>query len=389
MISTRILITFVIVFNMVVNLSAQSEIESEAGLFAGREYNIFKSPDVLLDRDTREPLPSDTIVYSDLFLDAEFDFDYAASLKENQSLELGTDVWYRKYVEFGKLDQKRVSGHAVYRYFLSEKFSIAAGYEIKWSDRIGTSVTGNLLMRSFKYFENSGIINMVHNMDETLEMSILAEFEYKNYYDERTADPLDHTNTDIVYELIHTPSGMHEFTFELSFIDRKYRFYHALNEEGRYGTTHPLRNFRYYKAEFDYNWEPLDHLRVNPAVEYTHRTDMYRDYYTYNRLGAGVRLRYYFDKYYFYIYADYKRQEYKKRPAFTTETNDPMLVYGFFDLNMTFRYSVSEKIDLFLKFESDNRGSNTNLEYFKTRRPYRNNVIMIGAEIELIDMERD
>jgi hypothetical protein len=59
------------------------------------------------------------------------------------------------------------------------------------------------------------------------------------------------------------------------------------------------------------------------------------------------------------------------------------------DFNITFRYSLTDKIDLFIDFESDNRSSNTNLEYFKTRRPYRNNAIWIGAEFELLDIEKE
>lgn len=383
------LLIFLTIIVPVGKLLAQTEIESEAGIFAGREHNIFKSPDVLLDRETRDPLPTDSIIYSDLFFDGEFDFDYFKMLKKNQSLNLGADIWYRKYVEFGELDQKRMSAQALYSYGFSEKFNIISGYELRWSDRVGTSVTGDLLMRSFKYLGHSGIINLRHIMHETLEMSLLAEIEYKNYYDERTRDPLDQTNIELTYEMNHQPSDVHEFELELAFNDRNYRFYHALNDEGKYFTTHPFRNFRYYDISFDYDWEPADGLRINPEIEYTRRIDMFQGYYSYKRLGGGLRLRYYFDKYYFYIYADYQRQEYDKRPAFTTETDDPMLVYGFMDFNITIRYSLTDKIDLFIDFESDNRSSNTNLEYFKTRRPYRNNAIWIGAEFELLDIEKE
>ena len=114
---------------------------------------------------------------------------------------------------------------------------------------------------------------------------------------------------------------------------------------------------------------------------------MYQDYYSYVSLGGSMLVRYFKDNFYVSLYGDYNRVEYDVRPAFTSQANDPMLLYGYYDLKFTFRYSLTDHWDVFIILESDNRSSNTDLEYFITRRPYKNHQAMIGLNFALPEMK--
>lgn len=365
---------------------AQSELEVDFSVYGGAEYNIFKSPPVLLDRTSMLPLPSDTIIFSDLFADAEYDIEFSR-VGDRSFFELGSDLWYRKYIEFTDLDQGRLDGNALYQFYFTDGFSIGTEYEFLWSNRIGTSVTGDLLMRSFKYFGHTGNFFVELQPNESLEMQLLGEYEYKDYYNEQTRDPLDHANLEINYSLDYEFNRDHDIKLEFSWTDRNYFQYRSRNADGDYDALNPLRNFRYYEGKFDYNWRPIFGLRINPGLEVTRRIDIYQDYYSYMGMGGSMRIRYFKDNFYISLYGDYNRVEYDVRPAFTSLTDDPSLVYGYYDLNLKLRYSLSEQWDIYLLLESDNRASNTDLEYFKTRRPYNKHQVMIGINYSLPDIK--
>lgn len=361
---------------------AQSALDVDFGVYGGAEYNIFKSPPVLLDRVNMIPLRTDSIIFTDLFADGEYDIEFSR-LGDRSLFEIGSDLWYRNYIEFTELNQGNLDGNALYQFYLSDGFSIGTEYEFKWSNRIGTSVTGDLLMRSFKYFGHTGNVFLELQPNESLEMQLLGEYEYKDYYDEQTRDPLDHANLEINYSLDYEFNSDHDIALELSWTERDYFKYRSLNADGDYDPLNPLRNFRYYEGQIDYNWRPVFGLRINPGLAVTRRIDLYQDYYSYMGLGGSMRIRYFKDNFYISLYGDYKRVAYDVRPAFTSLTDDPMLVYGYYDLNFTIRYSLSERWDIYLLLESDNRASNTDLEYFKTRRPYHNHQAMIGINYAL------
>ncbi|MDF1573024.1 MAG: hypothetical protein P1P82_15555 [Bacteroidales bacterium] len=367
-----------IILTITQNLQAQSELDLEISLFGGAEYNIYKSPDVLLNRTNMEPFPDDSIRFNDAFADGEYDIEFNRT-GERSEFEIGSNMWYRKYMRYEKLDQGKFTAFTAYRYFLSEAFSIGGEYELTWSDQIGTSVTGDLLMRSFKYYSHTGQFYLDLQPSEKLQMRLFGDYEFKDYYDEMTRDPLDHANLEVNYEMDFEINNENGIQIEAAVTDRDYIEYHSLNAAGDYDIAHPLRQFRYYEGKFDYNWTPAFGFRINPNINFTRRIDLFEGYYSYTGAGGSLKLRYFNDKIYISLYGAYERVAYDIRPAFTSMTDDPMLVYGYYDLNLTFRYNLTEHLELNLELELDNRLSNTDLEYFKTRRPYHNHLAKIGV----------
>lgn len=382
----KIVFTLIVIISLSGHLAAQSELEVEMGIFGGKEYNIFKSPGILLNRETMEPYPDDSILYSDYMVDVEYDINFSHRGKRSL-VELGSDLWYRKYITYTDLDQNRMDANAIYQYFITDRLSIGGEYEFLWSNRIGTSVTGDLLMRSFKYLGNSGKAFLGLWGSEKLYMELFGEYEYKNYYDERTRDPLDHGNLEINYTLEYYFNNDNDIELELSWTDRNYFLYHSLDLNGDYDPINPLRNFHYYDLQFDYNWSPVTGLRINPGIEITRRIDRFEDYYSYMAYGGSMFLRYFKKNFYVSLYGDYKRIGYDIREAFTSKTNDPALIYGYYDMKLKLRYSISPQWEIHIQLESDNRSSNTDLEYFKTRRSYNNYQAMLGLTYNLPDIK--
>jgi hypothetical protein len=313
--------------------------------------------------------------------------DFIKEKKERYTFRTGTDLWYRYYINYDELSQTRLNVYGDYTRFLGNKLQMGLLYNFRWSDRVGTSVTGDLLMRSFKYLGNEGTFYLDLLPSDATFMRLFTSYQYKIYYDESTLDPLDHGNLEVNYSFRYEKSREHGFILELSLLDRNYSQYHALDSSGHYDRTHPLRHFRYYAAGIDYDWKPVRGLRINPELGVRRRIDMFEGYYSYFSYGGGMRIRYMWNDLYVSLYGAYRRTEYDIRKAFTSETVDPMLVYGYLDLAFTMKYDIGKRWEIYLKLEQDNRDSNSNLDYFKTRRSYENYQAVLGINYSLPDMK--
>jgi hypothetical protein len=379
----------VILLGGLTHLNAQSELEARFELGGGGEYNIFKSPESLYSNVTGEYWGLDSLIISDFMADVAFDLEYSNEKKDKYLLNLGTDVWHRYYVNTEELSQTLARFSGDYTRILGRKVHLGLQYSLRWSDRVGTSATGDLLMRSFKYLGNEGMLYLDILPSRSLNMRMFSNYEYKMYYDERTLDPLDHANLELNYNVSINPVRAHEVSFELSVLDRQYRQYHALNADGKYDRSHPLRHFRYYKAAVDYDWKPVRGFRINPEINIKRRLDLFEDYYSYLSYGGGMRIRYMRKRFYISVYGDYHKTTYDVREAFTSQTDDPQLVYDYLDYSLLFKYDLSDQWELIISASSDNRDSNTDLDYFKTRRGYKNYEALIGISYSLPVMKRE
>lgn len=367
----------------IVPIQAQSELKTSFDLAWGGEYNIFKSPESLRSGLNGDYWEVDSLIISDMMFDAGYDVGFTRQVKDKYLLNLESDLWYRHYLNNNELSQTRLDVGADYTRLLSRKVHLGGLYNFRWSDRVGTSVTGDLLMRSFKYLGNEGMIYLDYLPTEKTYMRFFADYNYKIYYDERTLDPLDHGNLEFNYSLNFEPAREHEVQLELSVLDRRYSQYHALDSAGHYDRTHPFRHFRYYEIAFDYNWRPIRGFRINPELGVKRRVDLFQDYYSYLSYGGGLRIRYMWNRYYISLYGDYKLMKYDVRNAFTTSPDDPTLVYGYFDYSILFKYELSDRWELSLSASSDNRSSNSDLDYVRTRRAYKNYEALVGVSYSL------
>ena len=377
---TALMMVFVLFFCE--NTNAQSEFELEFNLQGGSEYNIFKSPDELIDKSSGNALPKDSLIFSDLYYDMGYDVEYKFRNKKNR-IRLGSDFWYRDYLDYTDLSQGRFSAFAIYQKKLSSKIWIGGQYKFRWSNRIGTSVTGDLLMRSFKYYANSGRLFLDYKASKKVEMSALIDYDYKTYYDEQFVDPLDHADLELEYDLNYEFIKDNELNIQLSWRDRNYFEYHSIDSAGKYIDTYPLRNFKYYAAKIDYNWTAVKRLRINPGIKVKRRVDAFQDYFSYWSYGADIRLRYYWSDFYLSLYASYNQMEYDIREAFSSLEQNPKLVYDYYDVKLLFRYDVNDQWRLYIESVLDTRDSNSDLESFKTRRPYQNFTSLIGVQYTL------
>jgi hypothetical protein len=363
--------------------AGQAELKTDFYLGGGGEYNIFKSPETLYSNVAEEYWDRDSLIISDFLIDAEYDIDFTKEKKDRYRLRTGSDLWYRHYLNNKQLSQSRLNAYGEFKIMPARVIHLGLYYNLRWSDRVGTSVTGDLLMRSFKYLGNEGMFYIDILPGENVTMRLLSNYEYKIYYDEGTLDPLDHRNLEVGYSFIAAPGKRSELELNVSALDRQYSYYHALDAGGSYDRSHPLRHFRYYSAELGFNWKPFRGFRINPKFEAKRRFDLYEDYYSYLSYGGGMRIRYMSKKFYISLYGDYNLVNYDIRPAFTSQPEDPMLVYTYFDYALTVKYELSDRWELSLALDSDNRDSNSDLDYFKTRRGYQNYEAILGIQYTL------
>jgi len=142
----------------ILQMQGQSELTTDFELAWGGEYNIFKSPEPLRSSLNGDYWGEDSLIISDMMVDVGYDIGFTRLKEGKYNLDLGSDLWYRHYLNHSELSQTGLNVVGDYTRFLSREIHLGGLYKFRWSDRVGTSVTGDLLMRSFKYLGNEGMI---------------------------------------------------------------------------------------------------------------------------------------------------------------------------------------------------------------------------------------
>jgi len=390
-----IIYAFVISFVMPGVALAQKKFKLEAYSHGGKEYNIFKSPERLFDRPTGQYADEDSLLVSDFFVDFGYDAKYSTKKKKKYYFEVGSDFWYRKYFEQTNNNQNILSFNTMYEKVLGKKVSLGVEYDFSWNNKIGTSVSGDELLRSFKYLGNRADLYVEYRPNKKLTTALLGAYQYKHYYEDTTDLPLDHVNMDANFLLEYELNKANAVVVDAEFTDRKYKYYPAANQKGNRVVEYnhagnlidgyPLRHFQYYKFALSYAYKPAKRLLLSPSFNYTIRDDLYEDYYSYTSYSPGFKVRYLGKKFYAMASAGYRQVKYEQRYAYTIIENTDLLTYDYLKYKVKLKYKVFNPVELFFNFSMDNRDANTELEHARTRRPYNNYEFLFGVNVEVFD----
>ncbi len=366
-----------------VNLFGQKKFSLEPYLYGGREFNIFKSPELLYDRGANQYI--DTLIISDNFIDIGFDSKFEIKKKKDYKLEVGTDLWSRHYFSYSNANQNRLGTNVLFEKILSKKAIVGAEYNFSWNDKIGTTISGEELMRSFKYLKNGGEVFFEYTPLKTIEFVTKISTEKKKYYKDVTTMPLDHKTLEGEFEVDYTINKQNSAQVNIDLKDRKYDQYYASDSLGGNSPNNGFRHLKYFSFGLDYNYKLNKRISINPYFDYSIRKDLFQDYYSYSGKSPGVRFRYNNKKFYAYVNTAYRNIKYAKRYAYTLIKNSNLLEYKYIKYYVKLKYKWSKKIEFYAEFSSQNRNSNTELEYVRTRRPYNNNQVLLGLNFKLID----
>lgn len=346
-------------------------------LAGGHENNIFKSTDRYFDRTLSEYLPKDSLIKSDQFYDANLDVDYLLDLKKSV-LDFSLDNWYRGYFSNNQLNQLKSRFKSAYIYNYSKTTLAGAEYQATYSDKIAVSTTGEELTRSFKYFENAGMVFFEHDFNRKNQLTIEYAIAHKKYVKEQLAYSL--TNTESELNLLYKRRiNKHKLYASLARANRKYAEYHATDQNGNISDQNPLRNFKYTDAGLKFRYYLSKNLTIIPELDYYIRKDKFEDYYSYKKIALGSTVKYSYKNLVAMAGIDYKHTKYDIKPA-PSATSTDQLKYKYFYTNLNVAYQFNKKTTAFIDFESTMRDSNTELEYYRTLRPYNWYEMLVGIK---------
>lgn len=363
----------------------KKKIEADAYIYGGREFNIFQSPAKLYDLDQDVYVDEDSLIISDNFVDVGYDFKFRAKKKKKYVFEFNNDFWHRSYFEHSSVNQSSFKSNLSYERVLSKKISFVGDYRLNWHNKIGTSVSGEELLRSFKYLGNLGQAGIVYKPIKEGTIEFGATYNYKHYYDDTTSTPLHHNNLAFDLELEYEFSKKHAVGFGFQTNNRHYKEYFAADSNGSISPENPLRQYKYFQFEAMYKFYPVRGFLIEPKFKLSNRKDMYQDYYSYDSYSIGIKARYMNKKFYAYFNGEYRQVNYVEREAYTQDIDDPSLTYDYFKFNARVKYKVVDFMEVFVNLQSDNRDSNTELEHARTRRPYNNYEIRGGLTFKILD----
>lgn len=386
---------FVILFLVSIKLVGQTKFNFDLFSYGGYEYNIFKSPELLYDLDFNDYLDTDSIIVSDYFMDLGYATMLKKKKKNSYNFDLGSDFLYRKYFNYPKADQKKLSLDSKFEKVFSDKFLIGIEYIFSWNDKLGTTITGEELNRSFKYFGNTGNIFMEFTPNKKVNFLLGSAYQLKSYYQTNTSMPLDHSNLDLYLDASYKPANSHKFNINLQYTIRKYQHYAASDSAGNlvvaYDNSGSLisgtdkRHFKYLVLGIDYDFKPLKGFMISPGFQYSQRSDLFQGYYNYSAISPDLKIRYKNKKWYVAASASFKSVNYENRYAYTYIPNSQSLEYNYIKYDIKVRYKLFKSFELFGNYSSNSRDSNTELEYLATRRPYNNYDILFGVNILIVD----
>ncbi len=396
MIKKFVFVICVVLISLFTNRTqGQSSFALVVFLNSGREHNIFKSPDVLYDLNNEIYIEKDSILSNSFFTEQGYDARYRLRKKNKFNFEVGNELWRRNYFDFYQANQTQWDGYLQFQKIIGKKLLIESKYTFAYKDKLGTSISGDELLRSYKYYSHTGEIEAILKLSDFFESTLMAGCEYNNYFADTTQMPLTHTNFDVLSKNEFNFNEKNSFEISIDFRERNYLYYMASDKQGNILTKstlennldqiNTLRQYRYFSLDLTYNFKPYKGMSIAPGFSVFKRGDLYQEYYSYKGFSSDLRIRYLQKKWYAYFFAKYRMVDYKKRYAFTYIELTELLKYQYLNLNFKLKYKFNKKLKLIGYFSNNFRYSNTELDYSVTRRSYYNYEFSIGLNYTILD----
>lgn len=367
------------------NVIAQTKYKTKLFTYGGYEYNIYNSPEILFDRDIDEYINKDALILSDYFIDLGYDTKFSKKKKGKYIFEIGSKLWNRRYFQYPNVNQTKLGVSSRYERFISRNMIVGMEYGFSWNDKLGTTISGDELLRSVKYIGNTpGIYFKVDNLNN-FDLKLGSTYQIKKYYDDNSNTPLDHSNLRMRFDIEYSINKKNKIRLTANFTDRKYKYYTASDSLGSIKSGYPLRHYQYYSIGVNYSLKMFENFSVSPGFNYTKRDDLYNGYYSYTYLSPKLKMKYSDKRLLVYLNAAYKKYNYDVRYAYTIVENSDLLIYNYLKYDFKIQYEILKKVDLFLNIISDNRDSNSELDYAVTRRSYSTYEVLFGVNISLFD----
>jgi hypothetical protein len=372
------IIVFVFASLLCLPAISQNKLKSKVYLYGGKEHNIFKAPKSLFDKSTDRYLSEENLMVSDFYQDLGYNIDYEIK-KKNHYLDVGSDLWYRNYIENRKNNQSRIGLNGEYQYRVSKEIQAGARYKLAHSNKIGTSVVGDDLIRSFIYIQNKPEVFITYNRSKKSSYGFSTSFDHKNYYKDTTSRSLNYYNLKFELAANYKLLKKHKLGIKAYFTDRHYSEYNASDAKGKVKDAYPMRHFQYWGTDLIYKHNFSKKISLSPFTSIIIREDLYESFFSYFSYKFGLRAKYKYKKLSILAEVSHKKFNYSVRNAPSYDEVDPALEYAYIAYRASLTYQISKSFDAYAAFSSDSRDSNTELEHWKTRRAYNRYEFMLGV----------
>lgn len=380
----------------VISAKGQKSFDLELFSYSGAEHNIFKAPDVLFNPVENVYFENDSFIANSIFIEGGYDTRYQWRKKDRYRIQVGSDFWHRRYASYSQANQTQWEAFLNAQKYFGEKLFIEPQYTFAYKDKLGTSISGDELLRSFKYRSHEGNVQAVYEVSKKFTTAPEFNITYNNYFADTTSKPLTYLQYDFNAQNEYSLSKKHALIATIGFRQRNYLEYPASDSLGitlpiavtpldSGVTSTVLRKYRYLDFELLYEWRPRKGIVVKPEFSLFRRDDLFQAYYSYKGFGSQVSTMVKNDKWYFYFYANYRYVQYLNRMAFTYLESRTPLKYQYVDFKVKARRELGEKLELFGSAVVDIRKSNTELDYSITRRSYRNFEFLFGLNYLIFD----
>lgn len=374
---------------------SQNSFDLELYSYGGRENNIFKAPEILFSPSDNVYLNKDDFIVNSFFGEIGYDARYRIRKKNKFSFETGSELWTRRYLDYSQANQLQWDGYVSFDKNLGKEITLESEYSFGYKDKLGTSISGDELLRSFKYRSHEGMLGIIMDFSK-LESNPQFSVNYNNYFADTTQMPLTHVNFDFDFKNEYKLNKKNSIHFDFDLRQRNYLNYPASDSlgitlkpqnqpEAMNNQASQLRKYRYSTIDIEFESKPAKGFMVAPGFSLFKRTDLYQGYYSYKGYSPELSLRYSSKKWYVYFNSDYRMVQYQKRLAFTYGDTAVPLKYQYVDFKLKAKYKWTKSLELYANFSMDNRRSNTELDYKVTRRSYRNSEFLFGLNYLIFD----
>lgn len=378
-----------VLFALQANAQVRNSYQVNVGSYVGNEENIFKGPDFLYDKKTEEYLDMDTVLVSDQFTRFEYDASYKHVVLKKHEYGIRALGWMQKYFSNKRLDQSTYSFEGFYTKRLSKKFKVGTDVDFGVSDRIGTNVRGEELIRSLEYRDLRSNTFLRYWRNKKLVMVLNYELHNKDFHKDTSSTPFDYIQHRLDYSIDRTfykgKKRKAMFGAEIAVADRQYLKYLAADSNGRKQADAPTRVLKYleFGTYFDYTISKKFSAEIN--FKQFNRRDMHVGFFSYNRSRIGAKLRFKHKGFFVTYGPTYNYIQFAVKTAHMFEDDADPLVYNKIVHGLKVRYRVNDRLNIRAALNVESRQSNTEMDDRITRRGYNHNSVQIGLTYDLID----
>lgn len=361
----------------------------------GYEYNLLNSPFQLFNNDNGQYFDINSVRKSSISNIFKTDLKYSKRKSKKHQIDFNLNAWYQNYSQYAELNQTNIKSSFSYKRIASKKKHFGFSIKAYYSDEIMTTLMGSevvnelrspdYLKRSLNHLNHEGKLFYIRKFKRNT-FTISQTHHGRNYFqDTSTTNRLSFDDNISSGNFIIRTKKSRKLFLNLSFTDRVYHNYLALDSNGSRNTSTFKRHYHFYSLGMKLEQAIGKRVSITPNLKYRRLKDLYEDFFSKTDLEFSLQLKIKSKRLNIRCKGAYKSVEFDQKFAPSFSNNSNLLRYDYLNQSSTITYLMSNRLKIKGHFSYEYRLTNAEIHSWTTRRSYDNYQVSLGLQYKVID----